>query len=120
MGEFPAIRVGPPGGGAVASGGWHGAEVTVVGGTRLEGHGGALAVAVARRHGVEEMFTLSGGHVFPLYDGAVKADPPLRLVDVRHEQTARRCAWSTCGTSRRRCSRPRGRPSCGGDRGWPC
>jgi acetolactate synthase I/II/III large subunit len=34
------------------------------------------------------MFTLSGGHVFPLYDGAVKADPPLRLVDVRHEQTA--------------------------------
>jgi acetolactate synthase-1/2/3 large subunit len=34
------------------------------------------------------MFTLSGGHVFPLYDGAVKADPPLRLIDVRHEQTA--------------------------------
>ena len=34
------------------------------------------------------MFTLSGGHVFPLYDGAVKADPPLRLLDVRHEQTA--------------------------------
>jgi acetolactate synthase-1/2/3 large subunit len=60
----------------------------VVSGTRLEGHGGALAVAVARRHGVEELFTLSGGHVFPLYDGAVKADPPLRLVDVRHEQTA--------------------------------
>src|SRR6516165_10751595 len=51
-------------------------------------HGGALAVAVARRHGVSMMFTLSGGHVFPLYDGAVKADPPMRLVDVRHEQTA--------------------------------
>src|ERR1700677_3354470 len=51
-------------------------------------HGGALAVAVARRHGVTTMFTLSGGHVFPLYDGAVKAEPPLRLVDVRHEQTA--------------------------------
>jgi acetolactate synthase-1/2/3 large subunit len=56
--------------------------------TTLEGHGGALAVAVARRHGVGTMFTLSGGHVFPLYDGAVKADPPLRLLDVRHEQTA--------------------------------
>ncbi len=55
---------------------------------RLEGHGGALAVAAARRHGVSAMFTLSGGHVFPLYDGAVKADPPLPLVDVRHEQTA--------------------------------
>jgi acetolactate synthase I/II/III large subunit len=51
-------------------------------------HGGALAVATARRHGVTTMFTLSGGHVFPLYDGAVKADPPLRLLDVRHEQTA--------------------------------
>jgi acetolactate synthase I/II/III large subunit len=56
--------------------------------TKLEGHGGALAVAVARRHGVSAMFTLSGAHVFPLYDGAVKADPPMPLVDVRHEQTA--------------------------------
>ncbi len=54
----------------------------------LEGHGGALAVAVARRHGVNAMFTLSGAHVFPLYDGAVKADPPMPLYDVRHEQTA--------------------------------
>ena len=34
------------------------------------------------------MFTLSGGHVFPLYDGAVKGAPPMRLVDVRHEQSA--------------------------------
>jgi hypothetical protein len=51
-------------------------------------HGGAHAVAASRRHGVETMFTLSGGHVFPLYDGAVKADPPMRIVDVRHEQTA--------------------------------
>jgi acetolactate synthase I/II/III large subunit len=72
-----------------------------MGGTRLEGHGGALAVAVARRHGVEEMFTLSGGHVFPLYDGAVKADPPLRLVDVRHEQTAVFAAEATAKLLRR-------------------
>lgn len=34
------------------------------------------------------MFTLSGAHVFPVYDGAVKAAEPLRLLDVRHEQTA--------------------------------
>ncbi|MGH3506256.1 MAG: thiamine pyrophosphate-binding protein, partial [Nocardioidaceae bacterium] len=53
-----------------------------------EGHGGDLAVAVARAHGVDTMFTLSGAHVFPLYDGAVKADPPMRLVDVRHEPSA--------------------------------
>jgi acetolactate synthase-1/2/3 large subunit len=38
-------------------------------------HGGAQAVAAARRHGVTTMFTLSGGHVFPVYDGAVTADP---------------------------------------------
>ena len=60
-------------------------------------HGGAHAVAAARRHGAQTMFTLSGGHVFPLYDGAVKADPPMRIVDVRHEQTA---VFAAEGTAR--------------------
>lgn len=55
---------------------------------RMEGHAGAIAVAAARAHGVRTMFTLSGAHVFPLYDGAVKAEPPLPILDVRHEQTA--------------------------------
>jgi acetolactate synthase-1/2/3 large subunit len=55
---------------------------------QLEGHGGELAVAVARAHGIDTMFTLSGAHVFPMYDGAVKGSPALRLVDVRHEQSA--------------------------------
>jgi acetolactate synthase-1/2/3 large subunit len=54
----------------------------------VEGHGGDHAVAVARAHGVETMWTLSGAHVFPMYDGAVKADPPMRLIDVRHEPSA--------------------------------
>jgi acetolactate synthase I/II/III large subunit len=54
----------------------------------VEAHSGAHAVAVAAAHGVETLFTLSGAHVFPMYDGAVKADPPMRLLDVRHEQTA--------------------------------
>ena len=54
----------------------------------MEGHGGELAVAVARQYSVDTMYTLSGAHVFPLYDAAVKGDPPLRLIDVRHEQTA--------------------------------
>ena len=53
-----------------------------------EAHSGQHAVEVARAHGVEVMFTLSGAHVFPMYDGAVKADPPMRILDVRHEQTA--------------------------------
>ncbi len=53
-----------------------------------EGHGGDLAVAVAQAHGVSTMFTLSGAHVFPMYDAAVTADPAMRLIDVRHEPTA--------------------------------
>ncbi|MDH4354174.1 MAG: acetolactate synthase, partial [Actinomycetota bacterium] len=51
-------------------------------------HGGIQTVAAARQHGVDTVFTLSGAHVFPVYDGAVTAEPPLRLLDVRHEQTA--------------------------------
>jgi acetolactate synthase-1/2/3 large subunit len=52
----------------------------------VEGHGGELALATLRAFGVDEMFTLSGGHVFPLYDAAHKTG--LRIVDVRHEQSA--------------------------------
>ncbi len=66
----------------------------------VSGHGGAHAVAAARRHGVSVLFTLSGGHVFPLYDAAVKTDPPLRLVDVRHEQTAVFAAEATARLTR--------------------
>ncbi|MBO0833204.1 MAG: acetolactate synthase, partial [Actinobacteria bacterium] len=63
-------------------------------------HGGAQAVDAARRHGVTTMFTLSGGHVFPLYDGAVKASPPMPIVDVRHEQTAVFAAEATARLTR--------------------
>src|SRR4051812_29796358 len=63
--------------------------------TDLTGHAGELATAVAQAHGVETMFTLSGAHVFPMYDGAVKAEPPMRLLDVRHEQTAAFAAEAT-------------------------
>jgi len=68
--------------------------------TRISGHGGVQAVTVAQRYGVTAMFTLSGGHVFPLYDAAVKADPPVRLVDVRHEQTAVFAAEATARLTR--------------------
>ena len=65
---------------------------------QLSGHAGELAVAVARAHGVDTMFTLSGAHVFPMYDGAVRpkdGTPPMRLLDVRHEQTAAFAAEAT-------------------------
>jgi acetolactate synthase-1/2/3 large subunit len=68
--------------------------------TRISGHGGTHAVAVARQYGVTAMFTLSGGHVFPLYDAAVKADSPVRLIDVRHEQTAVFAAEATARLTR--------------------
>jgi acetolactate synthase-1/2/3 large subunit len=51
-------------------------------------HGGVQALDVARAHGVTTMFTLSGAHVFPLYDAAVQAEPQLPIVDVRHEPSA--------------------------------
>lgn len=47
------------------------------------------------------MFTLSGGHVFPLYDAAVKADPPMPIIDVRHEQTAVFAAEASAKLTRR-------------------
>lgn len=53
---------------------------------RVDGHGGDLALAALSAFGVKEMFTLSGGHVFPLYDAAQRAG--VRIVDVRHEQSA--------------------------------
>jgi acetolactate synthase I/II/III large subunit len=55
-------------------------------GQQVDGHGGQLALAALRPYGVTELFTLSGGHVFPLYDAAQQAG--IRIVDVRHEQSA--------------------------------
>ena len=49
-------------------------------------HGGDLVVDALKAAGVREIFTLSGGHVFPIYDGCVKAGIP--IIDFRHEQTA--------------------------------
>ncbi|MER7268612.1 acetolactate synthase [Micromonospora carbonacea] len=66
---------------------------------RVEGHGGQLALAALRAHGVREMFTLSGGHVFPLYDAAHTAGFP--LYDVRHEQSAVFAAEAVAKLNRR-------------------
>ena len=61
----------------------------------VEGHGGSHATAVAAAHGVRTMFTLSGAHVFPMYDAAEKEDHGISLLDVRHEQTAAFAAEAT-------------------------
>jgi acetolactate synthase-1/2/3 large subunit len=50
-------------------------------------HGGKL---IARRlqqfYGVSKLFTLSGGHLFSIYDGCREVG--IELIDTRHEQTA--------------------------------
>jgi acetolactate synthase-1/2/3 large subunit len=68
-----------------------------------QGHGGHHVVAAAQAHGVKTLWTLSGAHVFPIYDAAVggasqvaaqpdsaaaAASGPLRIIDTRHEATA--------------------------------
>jgi acetolactate synthase I/II/III large subunit len=52
----------------------------------MEAHGGRLVAKVLRSRGVDHLFTLSGGHLFSIYDGC-KAEG-IGIVDVRHEQTA--------------------------------
>src|SRR5947209_18510893 len=52
--------------------------------TRL--HGGRLVSATLNAHGVSHLFTLSGGHLFSIYDGC--REEGISIVDTRHEQTA--------------------------------
>jgi acetolactate synthase-1/2/3 large subunit len=65
----------------------------------LSGHGGELALAPLRAYGVDQVFTLSGGHIFPLLDACVKQG--VRIVDVRHEQTAAFAAEALAKLTRR-------------------
>jgi acetolactate synthase-1/2/3 large subunit len=49
-------------------------------------HGGRLAARRLRAQGVSKLFTLSGGHLFSIYDGC--REEGIEIVDVRHESTA--------------------------------
>jgi acetolactate synthase-1/2/3 large subunit len=53
---------------------------------REQFHGGRLIARRLRAAGVRTLFTLSGGHLFSIYDGC-RAEG-IEMVDVRHEQTA--------------------------------
>jgi acetolactate synthase I/II/III large subunit len=53
-------------------------------------HGGHLIAEALRNEGVTHLFTLSGGHIAPIYDGCV--DVGIRVVDFRHEQSAAHAA----------------------------
>jgi acetolactate synthase-1/2/3 large subunit len=52
--------------------------------------GGHLIADVLKGEGVRHLFTLSGGHIAPIYRGCV--DAGIRIVDFRHEQAAAHAA----------------------------
>src|SRR5215210_7506964 len=49
-------------------------------------HGGRLVARRLKAHGVTKLFTLTGGHLFSIYDGC-RAEG-IDLVDFRHESSA--------------------------------
>ena len=49
-------------------------------------HGGRIVAKVLKSRGVTHLFTLSGGHLFSIYDGC--REEGIGLIDVRHEQSA--------------------------------
>src|SRR6201997_842416 len=57
-------------------------------------HAGRLIARRLKASGIDTVFTLSGGHLFSLYDGC--RSEGIRLIDTRHEQTAAFAAegWS--------------------------
>jgi thiamine pyrophosphate-dependent acetolactate synthase large subunit-like protein len=52
----------------------------------MQEHGGRIVAKVLKSRGVETLFTLSGGHLFSIYDGC--REEGIGILDVRHEQTA--------------------------------
>jgi acetolactate synthase-1/2/3 large subunit len=66
---------------------------------RIKGHPGDLALAALAGFGVDVMFTLNGGHIWPMYDAARRRG--VRIVDTRHEQTATWAAEAWAKLTRR-------------------
>src|SRR5439155_22173199 len=54
--------------------------------TTQQVHGGRLVARRLKAHGVAKLFTLSGGHLFSIYDGC--REEGIDIVDVRHESAA--------------------------------
>ncbi len=62
-------------------------------------HGGRIVARALKSRGVSHLFTLSGGHLFSIYDGC-KAEG-IEIVDVRHEQSAAFAAEGFAKATRR-------------------
>jgi acetolactate synthase-1/2/3 large subunit len=62
-------------------------------------HGGRLVAKALKSRGVSHLFTLSGGHLFSIYDGCLAEG--IEIVDVRHEQSAAFAAEGFAKATRR-------------------
>jgi acetolactate synthase I/II/III large subunit len=62
-------------------------------------HGGRLVAQTLASRGVSHLFTLSGGHLFSIYDGCKQEG--IEIVDVRHEQSAAFAAEGFAKATRR-------------------
>src|SRR4051812_3087534 len=72
-------------------------------------HGGRLVARTLKDRGVSHLFTLSGGHLFSIYDGC--KHEAMRVVDTRHDAWA---AWAAEGWAKAKrevgvCARPAAR-----------
>ena len=62
-------------------------------------HGGRIVAKALKSRGVSHLFTLSGGHLFSIYDGC--REEGIEIVDVRHEQSAAFAAEGFAKATRR-------------------
>jgi acetolactate synthase-1/2/3 large subunit len=62
-------------------------------------HGGKAVAQALKEEGVTHLFTLCGGHIQNIYDGCI--DEGIRVIDVRHEQTAAHAADGYSRVSRK-------------------
>ena len=65
----------------------------------IEGHAGEQTVAALKQFGVDVLFTLNGGHIWPFYEAA--RNQGVLVVDTRHEQSATFAAEAWAKLTRR-------------------
>src|SRR6201999_3080858 len=90
----------PPAGGATPrAGGYIAASMTTDAQEQVREHGGRLIARRLKAHGVSKLFTLSGGHLFSIYEGC-RAEG-IEIIDTRHEATAAFAAEGWAKVTRR-------------------
>src|SRR6201999_1181916 len=90
----------PPAGGATPrAGGYIPPTMTTDAQEQVREHCGRLIARRPKAHGVTKLFTLSGGHLFSIYEGC-RAEG-IEIIDTRHEQTAAFAAEGWAKVTRR-------------------